>query len=396
MRASGLDSLAGRVRTEAACEAPRRLEGPKMRPVVLVLVKGLGIGGAEKLLSEGARFWDRDRFEYHVAYVLPWKDQLVGAFGEFDVPVHLLSESGRSTPALVWRLRRLVRGIGADLVHAHLPHTGILARIGAGVPVVYTEHNLAGSYRGPTRLANKATYGANAVAIAVSDAVADSLVGYSGDRVVIRNGVTCDVDAGAAAAARVELGLGPDDPLVVHVGNIRPGKGHDTLVDAAAVLAAEVPGVRVVSIGTEKFPGDLGRVRARAQELGVEATVSFLGRRPDALAFTAAADVYVNPADHEGLPVAVLEAMCLGRPIVATAVGGVPSVIHDDATGLLVPAGDPATLADAVRALLDDRDRAARLGAAAAAYARAELDLATMVARVEAVYDDVLAARGRN
>lgn len=368
------------------------------RAVVLVLVKGLGIGGAEKLLSEGARFWDRDRFEYHVAYVLPWKDQLVADLEALDVTVHLLSGSGRTSPALPWRLRRLVRGIGADLVHAHLPYTGILARVsaGAGVPVVYTEHNVADSYRGPTRLANRATYGRNAVAIAVSDAVAASLAGYRGKVVTVRNGVTCDVGADAAAAARAELGIGADDPLVVHVGNIRPGKGHDNLVDATVALAGRVDGVRVVSIGTEKYPGDLDRVASRAKDRGVGATISFLGRREDALAFTAAADVYVNPAEHEGLPVAVLEAMCLGRPIVATAVGGVPSVIADDVTGLLVPPADPAALADAIASLLDDPARRARLGAAAARFAHDELRLETMVAHVESIYDEVLAAaRGR-
>lgn len=358
---------------------------------MLVLVKGLGIGGAEKLLSEGARFWDRDRFEYHVAYVLPWKDQLVADLEALDVAVHLLSGSGRTTPALPWRLRRLVRAVGADLVHAHLPYTGILARIAAGVPVVYTEHNVADSYRGPTRIANRATYGRNAVAIAVSDAVADSLAGYRGKVVTIRNGVSCDVAPDAAAVARAELGLSDATPLVIHVGNIRPGKGHDTLVDAAVVLAGRHDGVRVVSIGTEKFPGDLDRVRARAADRGAAATITFLGRRPDALAFTAAADVYVNPADHEGLPVAVLEAMCLGRPVVATAVGGVPSVIADDVTGVLVAPADPPALADAVCALLDDPARRARLGAAAARFAHDELRLETMVARVEATYDAVLA-----
>lgn len=351
-----------------------------------MLVKGLGIGGAEKLLSEGARFWDRDRFEYHVAYVLPWKDQLVGDFEALGIDVHRLSDSGRTTPALAWRLRRLVRSTGADLVHAHLPYTGILARVSAGVPVVYTEHNLAGSYREPTRLLNRLTYRRNEVAIAVSDAVAESLDGYGADVAVIRNGVTCDVDTGAVAAAKAELGLGPTDSLVVHVGNIRPGKGHDNLVDAAKLLTGD-GAPTIVSIGTEKHPGDLDRVRARAGD-----TVSFLGRREDALAFTAACDVYVNPSEFEGLPVAVLEAMCLGRPIVATAVGGVPSVIRDGDTGLLVPPGDPAALAAAVRSLLDDPARAARLGKSAARHAHAELDLATMVRCVEAVYDDVLAA----
>ena len=114
---------------------------------ILVLIKGLGIGGAEKLISSGARFWDRDRFEYHVAYVLPWKDQLVAELEEMGVVVHFLGEKSGLTPRLIPKLRRLVRDLDIDLVHAHLPTTGITARLTSPVPVVYTEHNIAESYR---------------------------------------------------------------------------------------------------------------------------------------------------------------------------------------------------------------------------------------------------------
>lgn len=363
----------------------------RARPVVLVLVKGLGIGGAEKLLSEGARFWDRDRFEYHVAYVLPWKDQLAGEFDALGIAVHRLSESGRTTPALPWRLRRLVRSIGADLVHAHLPYTGILARVAAGVPVVYTEHNLADSYAVATRIGNRLTYSRNALTIACSEPVRDSLRTYPGEIVTIPNGVACEVDPADVDSVSAELGLDVGRSLVIHVGNIRVGKGHDTLLRAVALLCDRGFDGLVVSIGVAHDPAELDRLRTEATRLGIERHLTFLGRRPDAVAFTAACDVYVNPADFEGLPVAVLEAMWLGRPIVATAVGGVPSVIHDGETGVLVPPGDPGALAAAVRSLLDDPDTAARLGASAARFAHAELDLATMVHRVEAVYDEVLA-----
>ena len=104
-----------------------------------------------------------------------------------------------------------------------------------------------------------------------------------------------------------------------------------------------------------------------------------------------AADVYVNPADFEGLPVSILEAMALERPIVATEVGGVPSVINGD-TGVLVPAKDPKALASAVAELLADRERAATLGKAARALAESSYGLDRMVAELEAVYREVLDA----
>lgn len=357
-------------------------------PTVLVFVKGLGIGGAEKLISEGARFWDRKRFDYHVAYVLPWKNQLVPDLEALGVPVVCLGTQRGMTPAVAWRLRRHVGRIGAHLVHAHLPAAGIAARAVVREPLVYTEHNLAGSYRQPTRTLNRLTYGRNTAITAVSEPVAVSLAAFPGPTpTVIHNGVSVVVSTEAAAARRAELGLGADDALVVHVGNIRPGKGHDTLIAATRHLP---DAVTVVSIGGEKREGDLARVRQAAVDANVGHRLHFLGRRSDALDFIAAADVYVNPADHEGLPVTVLEALALERPVVATAVGGVPSVVHDEETGVLVEPKRPAELAAAVLGLVDDPPRARRLAGRGRQLVEAEYGLEPMVRRFETLYDEVL------
>ncbi len=362
--------------------------GPSDRPVVLVAIKGLGIGGAEKLISEGARFWDRDRFEYHVAYMLPWKDQLVPELEELGVPVTCLGSKRGMTPGSVWRLRKLAGEIGADVVHAHSPTVGIAARAAVPATVVYTEHNLADSYREPTKTLNRVTYSRNAAVTAVSEPVGSSLAGFSGPSpVVVENGVSVSVGPEEAAAVRTELGLSPSDSLVVHVGNIRPGKGHDTLIEAVKHLPDDVT---VVSIGAEKWKGDLDRVRDEASAAGVSDRLRFLGRRPDALAFIAAADIYVNPADHEGLPVTILEALALGRPVVATAVGGVPSVVRDRETGMLVQPQQPKQLAAAVRSLLDDPARAKQLAERGRLLVEKEYGLEAMVRAFEDIYTGVL------
>lgn len=358
------------------------------RPVVLVAIKGLGIGGAEKLISEGARYLDRDRFDYQVAYMLPWKDQLVPALEALEVPVTCLGTRRGMTPGSGWRLRRLAADLGTDIVHAHSPAVGIAARIMVPAPLVYTEHNLAGSYRQPTRALNRITYARNAAVTAVSAPVAASLAGFSGPPpIVVENGVSVAVTAADAAACRRELGLGPGDPLVVHVGNIRPGKGHDTLIEAVRHLPDRV---NVVSIGAEKWKGDLARVREASARAGTTPRLQFLGRRSDALAFIAAADVYVNPADHEGLPVTILEALALGRPVVATAVGGVPSVVRDGETGVLVQPQQPVELAAAIRGLLDDPLHAARLAARGRSLVEAEYGLEPMIRAFERIYAEVL------
>ena len=360
------------------------------KPAVLVLIKGLGIGGAEKLISEGAVFWDRESYDYRVAYVLPWKDQLTPQLEALEVPVRCLGGRKGNSVVATGRLHRLVKEWNVDLIHAHLPVSGVMART-TRVPVVYTEHNLADSYRQPTRTLNRASYWRNDVVIAVSDAVAGSLSSFPGPTPqVIPNGVTVDVKPEQAMAARDELGLGPEEPLIVHVGNIRPHKGHSTLIAAAAELTRVKPSATIVSIGGEKYPGDLERIRTEAADSGLGDALRFLGRREDALSFVAAADVYVNPADVEGLPVSILEAMALGIPVVATAVGGVPTVIRHDETGLLVEARQPTALATAILGLLDDPRRARHLGNAGQMLVERDYGLEAMVRTIEESYRRVL------
>lgn len=361
-------------------------------PVVTILIKGLGIGGAEKLVTESARFWDRTVFSYRVVYVLPWKDQLVADLRALDVPVVCIGSKRGLTSSTVVTLRRQLNRSDSRLVHAHLPSAGILARLASPVPVVYTEHNMVSSYRPLTRLVNQLTYWRNDAVTAVSPTVAQAVAGYPGPEVeVVRNGVAVEVDAPQAQMkVRSELGLSLSQPLVVHVGNIRPGKGHDLLIDVASQLRQRHPDAVIVSIGGEKHAGDLARMRERVDHLGLNGRIRFLGRRPDAAWFIAAADVYVNPAEVEGLPVTLLEAMALARPVVATAVGGVPDLIEHDVTGWVVPQGSSEGLAEAIASLLGDDTLRIRLGEAAKDTVAASYSLEHMVRAFERIYRRLL------
>ncbi len=362
---------------------------PADRARVLVLIKGLGIGGAERLIVDGAEHWDRERFDYRVVYVLPWKDQMVDPLRAAGVEVDCIGSERGMGPRAFRGLRRLIGEWQPDILHAHLPSAGIMARMVGGAPVVYTEHNIAGSYRQPTRTLNRLSYGRNAAAIAVSGAVAESLEGYPGPAPrVIPNGITVTVTAAEVDAVRTELGIEPDQNLIVQVGNIRPHKGHENLIAATGIIAAAVPSALVVSVGAEKHDGDLARVRDSAATAGVSSHIRFMGRRPEARAFLAAADVVVNPADYEGLPLAVLEALSLGKPVVATEVGGVPTVVIDGVTGRLVPAKDPEALAAAVVEALTS-PAASGWGAAGAELVERNHGIGHMIKEYEKVYDEV-------
>jgi glycosyltransferase involved in cell wall biosynthesis len=296
----------------------------------------------------------------------------------------------------VRKLRSFLRDVKPDLVHAHLPSTGILARLISPAPVIYTEHNVVSSYRQPTRALNRVTYGRNTRLIAVSGAVAESVVGYpKPDPIVVPNGVSVSVSDEDRRAAREELGASKGTLLIIHVGNIRPHKGHNNLIRAVALLKDMIDDFLVVSIGGEKYEGDVARIEQVASEAGVADVFRVLGRKENALSFVAASNIMANPSDHEGLPLAILEAMSLGKPVVATAVGGVPSVIESGVNGLLVPPGDPQALAASLKELADDESLRQRLGAQAKADALAKHGLEAMVRSVEKIYEEVLAAPAR-
>jgi glycosyltransferase involved in cell wall biosynthesis len=273
-------------------------------------------------------------------------------------------------------LRLAVAREQIDIVHTHGPYVGGLARLALGrsnAALVHTEHSVWSSHRLPTRALNRLTFGRNDAVIAVSDAVAAEM-GRSDVR-VIRNGV--DVDVVRAEAARGVQGPIAAPPRYACVGHLRHRKGVDVLLRASL----EIPNARGIVVGDGE---DAAHLREVCREL--DAPVDLLGNRADARAIAASADVFVIPSRTEGTPLALLEAMALERPIVATAVGGLPELLTNEMNALLVPPEDPAALAGAIVRLLNDRDLGARLGAAARATVEREASARATAAAYLDVY----------
>jgi glycosyltransferase involved in cell wall biosynthesis len=358
---------------------------------VLMLTKGLGRGGTERLLAGTVRHLDRTRFAVEVAYLLPWKDSFVAEIEAAGVPVHCLDARRPTSLGWVPRLRRLVRDHDVDLVHTHMPVPAAVARLALPrTAFVHTEHNMWGRYRLPTRLANRATYGRNAAVIAVSDGVAGSITQGVTSSVPVEI-ITHGIDTGSLRpagdegrrAAREALGLDPDAPVIGTVGNFTVKKDQATLLTAAARLVDEHPGLRVVLVGSGPLEAEL---RAQAQGLGIGDATVFAGSRDDVFALLPAFDLFALSSRFEGLPIALLEAMACGVAPVVTRVGGVPEVVTDGRDGVLVDPGDAGELATALGKLLADPTRRQELATGAAERAAA-FDLAHAVRRIEAVYD---------
>src|SRR5262249_36859850 len=136
-------------------------------------------------------------------------------------------------------------------------------------------------------------------------------------------------------------------------------------------------------------------LEAQARSLGIADRVAFLGHRRDVPALLQVADLFVLPSLFEGLPLAALEAMAAGEPVIASRISGTDEAVADGTTGVLVPPGNPTALAQAIRTVLNDHGLAERLGAAGRARVHAEFSAGQMVRAVEASYDDLLGSRGR-
>jgi glycosyltransferase involved in cell wall biosynthesis len=368
-----------------------------MRPGVLHLIKGLGRGGAEQLLVDAVRHLDRDRRRYEVAYLLPWKDALVGELRSQGVAVHSLD--GGSGTAWLGRLRRLARGRGIGLIHTHSPYPAIGARTAVGAHHVYTEHNVWQRYHRATYWGNLLTFFRNDHVFAVSDQVRASIRYPSGLGLMTMPPVETlyhglDMarlqERADVGGVRLELAIPDDAPLVGTVGNLTPKKAHGDLIEAVSIVRRRLPDVRLVLVGQGPLERDL---RERVRGLGLNEAVVFAGYRTDATRLMAAFDVFVLPSRFEGLSIALLEAMALGRAVVATRVGGSPEVIEDGDSGILAEAGDPGALAEAIRSLLDDPSRRARMGQAARRRA-GRFDIGAAAARMEEVYEGLLGEPG--
>lgn len=368
---------------------------PEGRTKVLWLAKGLGPGGMERLLVHHARLGDRDRFEYHAAYLVVRPNSVVPELEALGVSCTKLGADSGADPRWLASLRSVVREHRIDVVHAHSPQPASMARpalrLGRHRPrLVYTEHNTWDCYGRATRLANLATYPLDDAQFAVSAAAAASPPARLGARVeVLTHGIDLeDVGAHRVNRERVrdELGVAATTAVIITVANLRIEKGHDVLFAAARRVLDRHDDVVFLCVGQGPLESEL---RAAHERLGLGDRVRLLGFRSNVADLMAASDIFCLASRQEGLPVAYMEATALGLPAVVTAVGGLPDVVSDGIDGRLVPPGQPEQLAQALDELIGDPEARRHMGTQALASAT-RFDAAVAIRRQEQVYRELI------
>ena len=360
---------------------------------ILYLITDLDVGGAERVLLETVRRLDRSCFHPSVCSLAP-AGALAEEFAGLGVPVFDLGLRGfhdlaRASGALLHLLRRQ----RFDVLHSHLFHANVLGRLTAwraGVPVVVSTIHVAEPRRWHLVL-ERWTAPLATQLVAVSAGVRAHMVERARLRaeriLVIPNGVDVSRFSLARGEFRRREGIPAGCTLITTIGRLDTQKGFPYLLEAAREVALRHPDVCFLVVGEGPRRRDLVSLRDR---LGLKERVRFLGFRTDVPQILADSDLFVLPSLWEGFPIALLEAMAAGLPVVATDVPGVAEVVTDGETGLVVPRKDVGALAEALCRLLDDADLRRWLARAGQRKVEREFGWEKVVAATMSLYERLL------
>jgi glycosyltransferase involved in cell wall biosynthesis len=356
-----------------------------MTPPLSILLLGtqMAVGGAQKVLFDQANwfhqrgykvttafFYDRDNLHHSWQDVFPFPVINLNAFekGEGKLRNGVLILQG------LWRLWVLLRREKFDVIETFTHDSNMLAlplAWAAQIPVrIATHHGIVAGIS-PWREKIHAwmvNHGIAQCIVAVSAMTRRKLLeeGIQAERiVVIPNGITpVEVEGINREEIRKAAGVGADDPFLLAVGRLVYSKAHELLIAAMPAVLEKFPNTKLGICGDGALRPQL---EGQIQSLGISDSVKLLGHSDDVAKFLASADVFVMPSLWEGLSIALLEAMSAGLPIIATQVEGMEEVVSEGVEGLLVPAGNVETLADAVTRILDNPRMRHSMGAAARA-----------------------------
>jgi len=399
-----------------------------MKIKVLHVIKSLGRGGAEMLLPETLKLHDQDNFEFHYIYFLPWKNQMVSALESQGAKVTCLrSKNNIELLFQFFKLIKYCRKNNINLMHAHLPWAGLLARfiyIFFKIPLIYTEHNKQERYHKLTFWLNRLTFNWQTKVIAVSGDVASSIKNNIRPQIpiqIVLNGVNTvtyrrkslenilqSIDDGHIKENADSFNDGSQNANNLHFDdgiNVLKTIGDKKRSDAQAMVVGTVAVFRfqkrliewvdVFQTAAKKNQGLIGVIVGNgpfAEQLiehrnksGLKGRLFFPGLQTNTKDWFSIMDIFMMTSEFEGLPVALLEAMSMKCAIATTNAGGIKEVITEGETGLMVNVEDWNNLTDKLNLLADDNLRN-RLSINARAHVETNFSLIGMVKSLEKVY----------
>jgi glycosyltransferase involved in cell wall biosynthesis len=377
---------------------------------ILYVIINLEVGGTEKQLVELVRGLDPVKFEPHVC-CLRGGGPLVAEMERMGIPLTLFRfppldysmklEATRNFAFQVGEISALMRKVKPVIVQGLLPmafvSAGIAAKL-ARVPLLITSRRSLGCYKEKRFLLRQLENMVNLwtdLVVANSEAVRADTV--SRERVnpvkvrIVYNGVKVPARRGRVSLSRL-VGRNVDGPTVCLPANFFPYKGHSDFIQAAGIVAKEVPEAMFLLAGDGMLRS---RIEAEINDLRLADRFILTGLRHDMEKIMAGVDLVALTSIEEGFPNVVLEAMAAGKPVVATRVGGVPEAVEDGKTGLLVAPRNPESLGRALVRLLKNKSEAESMGRAARERVKARFTISRMVRSYEGIYSELLRKAGR-
>jgi glycosyltransferase involved in cell wall biosynthesis len=313
-----------------------------------------------------------------------------------DFQVHALDDHKAQYPLTIFKLARLFRREKVEVVNPHSSRDGWLGCIAArlaGVPVILRSRHIEVDY--PNRFMSRIAFvKLPHHVITTSDKISARLVaelGLPADKVTcIATGVNLErFRPDVPGCVHAELGLAPETPIVGMISVLRSWKGHPIFIEAIKEILKRRPEAHFIIAGAGEPAGE--RMRKLIRERGLEQKITMLGHREDVPNVLASLTVLVLPSTgHEGIPQIILQAQAMARAVVGSAVGGIPEVVEDGKSGLLVPPNDPAVLAERIVQLLENGALREELGRQGRERLLREHSLLRMCERLEDLYSRYL------
>jgi len=359
---------------------------------VLEIIGDATLAGAPRHLLSLLLNFDYDKFQI---FVISTSGPLAGEIKSFKKPINLevVPMHTKYDLSAMREIRAAAKHISPDVVHVHGTRAGILGRLammGLKVPVIYTEHLWTKQYRVPGRIThNIQLFGLwvldmfttlnIAVSVAVRDFLVENQISRPGKVVVVYNGVEAPKKKAKPFSHRDEILLGS-------IGTLNEHKGMQYLIEAMVKVVKEFPQVRLEIIGEGYYKDRLVKL---IRKLKLTRHVKLTGFIKDVYDELEKMDLYIQPSLSESFGLAILQAMSVGLPVVATKTGGIPEVVTDSKTGLLVPSEDPEALSGAIVDLIRNQDKAIKMGKLGEEDANIKFSLKDMVKETEMIYDSV-------
>jgi len=369
---------------------------------VLHIFMNLQVGGAQEIFLTQLKYIDRTKFHIIVC-CLNGRGSLVSEVEKLGNRVICLNRLNRRNDIqAIFELLKLIRQNNIDIVHTYLysrtSFYGHIAALMARTPVI-----IAAEMGSPSKKSLKKRISDRLLArftdqiIALSEATRSSAAKELG---VGLNKITViypGVDIGkftireTKREVRNALNLPHDVPIIGIVARLDPVKGHEYLLDAMLRVWNFIASAKLMIVGAGPLEESL---RSRVERLGLSKQVMFMGMRRDIPQLLKAMDIFVLPSLQEGFGMALLEAMVMGLPVIATNVGGIPEVVDDGKTGILVPPRDPDALSEMILVLLKDEKQRHRMGMLGKEKALSQFTAQHSVAQLQALYESLLQIKG--